>query len=223
MILGEPIIPEIVCSDAFGRIFNVSRETLSKLESYEVELKRWQRVVNLVSPATLPTIWHRHFADSAQLVELIPPTARRICDVGSGGGFPGLVLAVMLAEHRDIEVTLVESDTRKAAFLRESARRMKISVEIMSTRIESDASVKRLIGVDIITARALAPMPRLCELVAPVFECHTSGIFLKGQETAREIDEARKAWSFDVSLFQSRTDERGRIAVVKHLARHSEG
>ena len=108
--------------EAFCEAFDVSRETIEKLMCYEGELRRWQKAVNLVAPSTLDEIWHRHFADSAQLAQLVPANAKHLADVGSGGGFPGLVLATVLSEIRDIRVTLVESDTRKAAFLRETAR-----------------------------------------------------------------------------------------------------
>ena len=208
--------------DAFREAFGVSRETTEKLECYEVELRRWQKAVNLVAPKTMDEIWHRHFADSAQLRELIPSNAEHLVDVGSGGGFPGLVLATMLAEGRDIRVTLVESDTRKAAFLRETARRMEIPVEILSTRIESNASVQTLIDVDILVARAFAPLRRLLSLVFPVFSYRTVGVFLKGRDIAHEIDDAREDWTFEVELHESVTDQEGRMAVIRRLARKPE-
>ena len=208
--------------DAFREAFGVSRETVEKLITYEEELKRWQKAVNLVAPSTLDTIWQRHFADSAQVADFIPPNANHICDVGSGGGFPGLVLAIMLTKPRDLRVTLVESDTRKAAFLRETARRIEIPVEILSTRIETNATVQRLNSVDTVTARALAPLDRLFGLVAPVFSCETVGVFLKGQDVAREIDQARLGWAFSLDLHESVTDADGRIAVIRNLTRKSE-
>lgn len=208
--------------EAFAKRFDVSRETVGKLICYEEELRRWQKAVNLVAPSTLKDVWHRHFADSAQIADFIPPTANRICDVGSGGGFPGLVLAALLSEQRDLTVTLVESDTRKAAFLRETARRMEIPVEILSTRIETNATVQQLNSVDTITARAFAPFDRLFGLVAPVFSCDTVGVFLKGQDVAREIEEARQNWSFSFDLYESVTDASGRITVIRNLTRKPE-
>ena len=208
--------------ESFRKVFDVSRETVDKLECYEAELRRWQKAVNLVAPSTLDEIWHRHFADSAQLTEFIPANARHLADVGSGGGFPGLVLATLLASSRDIRVTLVESDTRKAAFLRETARRMEIPVEILSTRIESNASVQALIDVDIIVARAFAPLRRLLSLVFPVFSYRTVGVFLKGRDIAHEIDHAREDWAFEVELHESVTDREGRMAVIHSLARKPE-
>ncbi len=206
----------------FRKAFHVSRETIEKLKTYESELKRWQKAVNLVAPRTLNEIWHRHFADSAQLTAIVPATTCNIVDVGSGGGFPGLVLAIMLRESRDAMVTLVESDTRKAAFLRETARRIEIPVEIMSTRIESDASVKTLNRVDAVTARAFAPLDRLFSLVLPVFSRSTTGVFLKGRDADREIALAKRSWAFDCQMHDSITDPEARIVVVRNLARKAE-
>jgi 16S rRNA (guanine527-N7)-methyltransferase len=185
-------------------------------------LRQWQKAVNLVAPRTLDHIWHRHFADSAQAAALIPAQGRKIADLGSGGGFPGLVLAVLLANQPERQIYLVESDGRKAAFLRETARRLEISVEILSTRIECNATVSRLVGVDTVTARAFAPLSRLFKLAAPLFAAETVGVFLKGESVAREIDEARAHWSFDVDLHQSVTEPSGRIAVIRRLRSKTE-
>ncbi|MGI9424179.1 MAG: 16S rRNA (guanine(527)-N(7))-methyltransferase RsmG [Hyphomicrobiaceae bacterium] len=216
-------MPAIDSPEAFKSAFDVSRETVDRLKLYEIELKRWQKAFNLIAPSTLDNIWHRHFADSAQLIDLIPVTSRRIADVGSGAGFPGLILALMCENRRDLRVTLVESDTRKAAFLRESARRMEIAVEILSTRIESNASVNQLIGVDTVTARAFAPLSRLFDLVSPVFSSHTVGVFLKGRHILREIEQAEESWLFDVELHDSMTEAAAKIAVVRDLKRKPEG
>jgi len=213
---------EINDPEAFADAFGASVKTTEKLKLYEVELKRWQKAVNLVAPGTLDQIWHRHFADSAQLAEFLPETAKQIVDVGSGGGFPGLVLAILLCKDSDVKVTLVESDQRKAAFLRETARRIKIPVEIMSTRIESNASVEQLNSVDTVTARAFAPLDRLFGLVFPVFSRQTVGIFLKGRDFGREIELARQSWTFDFELRESKTEPEGRIIVVRDLARKLE-
>jgi 16S rRNA (guanine527-N7)-methyltransferase len=212
---GRPITGPEDFSAAFGW----SDEALERLKTYESALRQWQKAVNLVAPRTLDEIWHRHFADSAQVAALVPETTRSIADLGSGGGFPGLVLAIFLAgqPERHVAVTLVESDGRKAAFLRETARRLEIPVEILSTRIESNATVSRLVGVDTVTARAFAPLSRLFNLAAPLFAAETVGVFLKGESVVREIDEARARWSFNVDLHQSVTDPSGKIAVVRRL------
>ncbi len=219
---GNQSLHHFTTPEAFAQAFEVSRETIEKLKCYEGELKRWQRAVNLVAPGTLDDIWHRHFADSAQLDAIISPTAAHLVDVGSGAGFPGLVLALLRHASSGLRVTLVESDTRKAAFLRETARRMEISVEILSTRIESDASVKRLNRVDTVTARAFAPLDRLFGLVHPVFSRTTVGVFLKGRDVDLEIAKAERLWTFDREWHDSITDSEGRIVVVRNLARKAE-
>jgi 16S rRNA (guanine527-N7)-methyltransferase len=201
----------------FREVFGWPDEAVAKLVIYEQSLRRWQKAVNLVAPRTLDEVWHRHFADSAQIVPLIQKGAKQIADLGSGGGFPGLVLAIYFAHAECTRITLVESDGRKAAFLRETARLMEIAVDIQSTRIETDATVSRLVGVDTVTARAFAPLCRLFSLAAPLFAAETVGIFLKGESVEREIEEARKQWSFDVALHRSVTDPSGQIAVVRRV------
>ena len=124
--------------EAFADFFVVSRETVDRLAIYERLLRQWQKAVNLVAPSTLGEIWHRHFADSAQLAALVPPTAKNLADLGSGAGFPGLVLAIMLADRAGFRVRLIESGQRKAAFLAEVSRQVGVPVDILPTRIESD-------------------------------------------------------------------------------------
>ena len=212
--------------DEFARLFDVSRETIGRLETYADLLKQWQRTINLVAPKTLDDVWHRHFADSAQLYRLIPEHARELVDLGSGAGFPGLVLAIIGAEQSSssdrsdaLRVRLVESDTRKAAFLRDVTRRTGIAVDIMSTRIESITNSASLASVDVVTSRALAPLPRLLELSEPLFASDTVGLFLKGKAVNDEIDAAQRTWSFDLALKESVTYADARIAVISHLKR----
>lgn len=212
--------------DEFARLFDVSRETIGRLETYADLLKQWQRTINLVAPKTLDDVWHRHFADSAQLYRLIPEHARELVDLGSGAGFPGLVLAIIGAEQSSssdrsdaLRVRLVESDTRKAAFLRDVTRRTGIAVDIMSTRIESITNSASLASVDVVTSRALAPLPRLLELSEPLFASDTVGLFLKGKAVNDEIDAEQRTWSFDLALKESVTDADARIAVISHLKR----
>jgi 16S rRNA (guanine527-N7)-methyltransferase len=206
--------------EEFARTFSVSRETLDRLDLYANELARWQKAVNLVAPATLSEVWHRHFADSAQLLALAPADARRWLDLGSGAGFPGLVLAILLAGRGGTaRVTLVESDTRKAAFLREVARQTGAPVDILSIRIEALPTQASLQAVDVVTARALAPLPRLLELAVPVFGANTVGLFLKGREAAAEVAQAQAAGltEYAIALAPSVTDREGRIAVVRRV------
>ena len=203
--------------EAFRRIFAVSRETVERLTTYETLLRQWQRAINLVAPGTLSQVWHRHFADSAQLAQLVPRDARALVDLGSGAGFPGLVLAIMLAERDGTRVTLVESDSRKTAFLREVARRTGVPVDILTARIENPETQRKVGQVDVVTARALAPLSRLLELAAPYLSPCGVGVFLKGRDVHGEIDEASVGWRFDVELIPSMTDTHGRIAVVRNV------
>ena len=233
----------------FAAAFPVSRETLARLTAYERLLRRWQRAVNLVAPSTLDVIWHRHFADSAQLLPLAP-SARTWVDLGSGAGFPGLVVAILLAgtprvlaqgpfaepQNRNEpqsktmglpRMTLIESNARKCAFLREVVRETQIaaslSVDILSTRIETAATQASLRQPDVISARALAPLDKLLGLAALLSAPSTVGSFLKGREVAAELEVAKKAWNFNAELVPSRTERDGRIVVVRNLEPKSEG
>jgi 16S rRNA (guanine527-N7)-methyltransferase len=206
----------------FARRFSVSRETLDRLITYEALLKRWQKTINLVAPSTLDDIWWRHFADSAQLLAFAPAGAKRWLDLGSGAGFPGLVIAILLAERGEARVTLIESDTRKAAFLAEVARQTGVSVDICRERIEKAATQAKLAAIDVITARALAPLPRLLDLAAPYFSDDTVGLFLKGREAQSEVEAAQRHWEFAVALHPSLTDKDGRIIVIRALKAKTE-
>jgi len=191
----------------------VSRETEDRLAVIVALLRKWQGTINLVAPSTLPQIWRRHVADSLQLVPLAGG-ARRWVDLGSGAGFPGLVVAAALAEEPDADITLVESDTRKAAFLREAARVTELPVTVLPNRIEQVAPAIAS-GVEIVSARALAPLPRLLELAAPLLAAGARGMFLKGQDVDNELTEASKSWILETQITPSRTDRQGRILVVR--------
>jgi 16S rRNA (guanine527-N7)-methyltransferase len=225
--------------DEFAAAFGTSREAVERLVLYERLLRQWQKVVNLVSPATLDSVWHRHFADSAQLVPLAPPGTRSWIDLGSGAGFPGLVVAILLAEgvrplastvegstvvRREgsdpfIRVTLIESDTRKCAFLREVARQVGVDVDILSTRAESARTPVNEGLPRVVSARALAPLDRLLDLAEPLSPPGTTLLLMKGREVRKELQMAEAAWTFDVELVPSVTDKRGRIAVITNLER----
>jgi 16S rRNA (guanine527-N7)-methyltransferase len=220
---GRAAASEIRSAEDFGRAFEVSRETLEKLEVYDLAIRKWQLAVNLVAPATLGQLWHRHFADSAQLVRFVPENARRLVDLGSGGGFPGLVLAILLAEAGLVQVVLVESDQRKAAFLREVARQTGVAVDIIVSRIENTETQSIVGTADVVTARALAPLGRLFSLSKAYFGPGTVGLFLKGREVEQELAEARREWDFDAQLADSLTGGGGKIAVVRHLGAKTEG
>lgn len=204
--------------DGFQKVFTVSRETLDRLVVYETLLKRWQKTINLVAPSTLDDIWHRHFADSAQLWAYAPSGAVHWLDLGSGAGFPGLVLAILAADRGGTRHTLIESDSRKAAFLREVARQTGVAVDILCMRIEKPETRAKVREINCVTARALAPMPRLAELVAPYFASDTLGLFSKGRDVASELDEAARSWAFSAECKPSITDPAGAVVLLTALA-----
>lgn len=201
----------------FADRFDVSRETIARLETYESLLQRWQKAVNLVAPSTLDQVWHRHFADSAQLLE-IAPTARTWLDLGTGAGFPGMVIAILLANRSDSRVHLAESNARKCAFLKDVARQTGTAVEIHQTRIESLDSTDILSTPDIVTARALAALPKLMNHALPFIGPQTKALFLKGKSAAQEIEAARIDYDFEVETQPSLTDPAGVIVTVKSLS-----
>ena len=198
------------------RLFPVSHETVTRLDQFVELFLRWQRAVQLVSVASLPRLWTRHIADSLQVVDLAPD-AKSWADLGTGGGFPGLVVAIALADRAGAMVHLVESDSRKAAFLREAARQTQAPAKIHVERIESVA--KRIGSVEVVTARALAPLTRIIELSEPFLSRGATGIFMKGQDVDNELTEAAKSWKIQSRLMPSRTDPRGKILAVDSAAR----
>jgi len=182
--IGRPLSRE-----AFGEQIGVSRETLARLSIHLELLRRWQPAINLVGPASLSDPWRRHFLDCAQLATHVPRAsgpATTCIDVGSGAGFPGMVLALLGVSG----VHLIESDRRKAQFLREVARATGAPVTIHAERLEH----LRPWPAGLITARALAPLPRLLQLVEPFVASDSVCLFLKGGSVARELTEARQSW-----------------------------
>ena len=177
---------EPLSREAFGERLGVSRETLERLSVHLELLRRWQPAINLVGPASLVDPWRRHVLDSAQLAALVPPAAASCVDVGSGAGFPGMVLALLGVPG----VHLIESDRRKAQFLREVARATGAPVTIHVERIER----LRPWPAAVLTARALAPLPRLLQLVEPFLSADSVCLFLKGRSVARELTDARISW-----------------------------
>lgn len=200
-------------SDSFARCFDVSPGAMANLRAYADLLSQWQKTKNLVAPSTLGDMWLRHFADSAQLLPLAPD-AKIWADLGSGAGFPGLVIAMLVANHDDRKVLLFESNSRKCAFLQEVVRRTRAPVEIVEGRIE-DLAARTTVGpVDVVTSRALAPLDRLLGLARPLFGPQTRGLFLKGREARSEIAAAEKRWRFAWRLAPSQTDETGQIIEI---------
>jgi 16S rRNA (guanine527-N7)-methyltransferase len=190
----------------------VSRETETRLDRLVDLLLQWQQRMNLIATSTQPVIWTRHVADSLQLLELAPKAARTWIDLGSGAGFPGLVLACALADVPGTQVHLVESSTKKAAFLREAAQMTGVAAVVHAERIED--FVKHAPAADVVTARALAPLPKLLGLAYPLLKTGAQGLFLKGQDVDAELTAAAKCWNIETRLAESRTDPRSRIVVV---------
>lgn len=176
------------------------------------ELARWQAVKNLVSQATLSDVWTRHTADSLQIFGLAPD-ARRWLDLGSGGGFPGLVIGICLAETGG-HIDLVESNSRKCAFLRHAARLTGAPVTVHPARIEDvvDGFAGR---VDVVTARALAPLPQLLDWCKELLRTGTLGLFPKGQHLDAELTDSSRYWKIQASTVSSVTDDAARILMVR--------
>ena len=211
-------IDSIDTPEKFAETFDVSRETLERLKIYEALLRQWQKGINLVAPKTIDAIWHRHFADSAQLLSMAPGSAIWL-DLGSGAGFPGLVIAICSANREDRHVHIVESNSRKCAFCQEVVRETGCSVEIHNSRIESLEGNDKFGGVEVITARALAPLSQLFKLVFPLFHPGMLGLFLKGRQAESEQIEAGNDWTFQAMLHPSMTDQRASIVHVTELRR----
>jgi 16S rRNA (guanine527-N7)-methyltransferase len=200
----------------FAEAFKVPRETIHRLERYAAILGQWQKRTNLISPATVPQLWSRHFADSAQLCALASE-ARLWLDLGSGAGFPGLVVAIVQTGKPDFRMHLVEANHKKCAFLAEVARETKAPVDIHAMRIEDLAESAQSLKPDVVSARALAPLPHLFELAAPFFGERTKGLFLKGREAEAEIAAAQEDWKFAFRLHPSLTAKDSHIVEVSGL------
>lgn len=197
---------------------NVSRETFERLELLERELRRWQAIKNLVGPATLDQIWERHIVDSLQLLGLAPD-AKLWLDLGSGAGFPGLVLAIAGAE-KGLKVHLVESNSRKCAFLRHIVRLTGATATVHEARLET--VVPGFIGrADVVSARALAALAQLLDWTAPLLNAGTIGLFPKGRDAEIELTEARKQWTFEAETLPSSTDSSARILRITSIESHS--
>jgi 16S rRNA (guanine527-N7)-methyltransferase len=194
----------------------VSRETSARLDRFVEILLAWQQHTNLIAPSTEPAIWTRHIADSLQLLGLAPQSqagSQIWVDLGSGAGFPGLVVACALADQKGAEVHLVESIGKKATFLREAAQATGAPVKVHAMRIADFVrhAPKR---IDVVTARALAPLPKLLAEAYPLLKSGARGLFPKGQDVGAELTEAAKCWNIEATLAESRTDPRSRIVVI---------
>jgi len=191
--------------------FGVSRETLDRLNSYVELLLQWQRRINLISPATIPELWSRHILDSVQLVQL-KPNARQWVDLGSGGGLPGLVIACFLADTADGRIHLVESNGKKAAFLRHVATTLSLPAEIHARRIEE--AIEHLPQPEIVTARALATLDELIGYSNLLLKRGAIGLFPKGRDVDGELTTAQGNWHFSYTLHRSVTEPAARIVEI---------
>lgn len=194
----------------------VSRETMQRLRRFESEFARWASRINLAAPSTLPTLWRRHVIDSAQLLRLAEG-AQRWIDLGSGGGFPGAVLAILLSEVPGAAVTLVESNAKKAAFLRTILGSLGAPARVENARIEGCAATAE--AYEIVTARALAPLPQLLGLAAPWLERGARGLFHKGRDYRREVEESRDEWVYDLLEHRSIVDPESIVLDIRNLRR----
>jgi 16S rRNA (guanine527-N7)-methyltransferase len=197
------------------RLTPVSDDALARLDKFAALLTDWQRRINLIAPSTLPHIWTRHIADSLQLLPLAP-NAKIWVDLGSGGGFPGIPLACALAQTPGADVHLVESNGKKAAFLREAVRITGVPATVHPERIENFGDSFGG-NADVVTARALAPLKSLCDQAFPLLAKGAIGLFLKGQDVEAELTEAAKYWTVEAGLTPSVTSRDGVIVVVRSL------
>lgn len=197
--------------EEFAATADVSRETSERLRRFADLLVKWQRKINLVSADSLDDLWRRHMLDSAQIVRLLPASISSAADIGSGAGFPGLVLAVLGVPG----VHLIEADERKCAFLAEAARVAGCSPTIHRKRVEE---IDRL-RVDVVTARACAPLPKLLGYAEPLLGANSVCLFLKGGRVAEELTEAEKTWSMVIERFPSLSDPSGTILRITQVAR----
>lgn len=198
--------------EEFARDADVSRETLARLKAYVALLETWNRKINLVGRSTMADVWHRHILDSAQIAPLIQAGAKTLVDLGTGAGLPGLILSVL---NSPLAVHLVESDSRKCAFLREAVRVTQSPAIVHESRIERVS----LPAPDVIVARACASLSDLLDLAENLLSIHTTCIFLKGAQAEQELTVARTRWKMQLRQVQSRTDPLGRILVMTEVAR----
>lgn len=186
---------------------------MADLNAFIARLTEANAVMNLVGPDSLPDIWNRHIWDSAQLLEM-RPEAKTWADLGAGAGFPGLVLAILLKDRPDSHVWLIDSLGKRCRFLQEVVDALSLRATVINGRAE-----EQRVTVDIVTARAVAPMEKLLAYAQPYLQRGAQGLFLKGEKAEAELIEARKVWQFDSDLSVSRSDPRGRIVSVRSLRR----
>jgi 16S rRNA (guanine527-N7)-methyltransferase len=209
-------MPDIEAIEQFQSVMNVSRETIDRLKTFQAHLVKWNPTINLVGRGTIDDIWTRHFLDSAQLWLEIPINTGIWLDLGSGAGFPGLVIAAIAAEYApDMTIRLVESDIRKSAFMHQASQAMGLSPDIQTCRVEDLKPQK----ADVISARALAPVQKLLDFSELHGDKDTISLFSKGKNHELELTEARKYWTFKLQKTASFTDSDGVILKIGGLSR----
>lgn len=219
--MAKPAPASISASDkaAALKLTPVSRETAARLDRYVDLLVEWQAKTNLIAPSTLPQLWTRHISDSLQLLDLAP-SAKTWLDFGSGGGFPGVVLACAMAEHPGASVQLVERNAKKAAFLREALRVTGAAGTVILADI-GDYVDSLQTPIDCVTARAVAPLHMLLGYAEPLIRRGAKALFLKGQDVESELTEATKYWNIEPNLHSSRTGGHGWIVELNAIERRS--
>lgn len=196
--------------------YDVSRETIERLEVYAAELARWNARINLIAPSTVQFFWQRHILDSAQLLALSPKSTTKWTDLGSGGGLPGLVVAILSKEVcSQRQIICIESDKRKSVFLSTVSRQLDLNVRVLTQRIESAESTQ----AETLSARALAPLETLLSFAEKHLDPHGLALFPKGAQVMSEIARAKKNWRFDIETFPSKTDPQGVILRLGDIQR----
>ncbi|WP_374469461.1 16S rRNA (guanine(527)-N(7))-methyltransferase RsmG [Phenylobacterium sp.] len=200
-------------ADSFAAASGATPEQVRDLARFLEVLSAGNAVMNLVGPKTLPEFWNRHAWDSAQLLQLAPE-AKAWADLGAGAGFPGLVLAILGKGRDGFHVHLVESMAKRCRFLQQVVDELSLPATVHNDRAEN-----LKLAVDVVTARACAPLARLLGYARPYLQGGATGLFLKGQDVASELEEATRSWKFEADIVPSRSDERGRIVRVRRLGR----
>jgi 16S rRNA (guanine527-N7)-methyltransferase len=194
----------------------VSRETMQALREFEALVRHWTPAINLISKSSVPVIWDRHIVDSAQLFSFCPEGAEEWLDIGSGGGFPGLVIAVLAKEAKPkLKITLVESDGRKSTFLREATRALGLKVDVITERVESLPSLQ----ADVLSARALAPLKDLLPFAIQHLAPGGVALFPKGARHSDEVAAAKRSWKFDLESRPSLSDPDAAILIIRNIER----
>ena len=196
---------------------NVSRETIKSLSEYEALLSKWNEKINLVSTNTLGDLWARHFLDSGQIINYVDASGKRWVDIGSGAGFPGLVVALLLRDKEiDCEIVLVEKNTKKVFFLNEVIRKLNLNVKVLNNNVDTIDPL----NADILTARAFSDLKKLIELSVRHRKERGVSLFLKGENYRLELDNTLNYRFFDYDIVDSLSDSSGKIIRVKRILKH---